>query len=416
MPDDRPTLPFGVLNPVERQLIGRHLDPRNTKATDIIRETARDVFKKDTLTNSGAFKGIVLRIEDNPSSEEPTGWISTIFGSKERKVALRTLKIRIPEIHAALPDPSKYGKNAEGSHKIIDMHPTFIAATQDVSDLSVAVGDIVFCDFANRENLTHPVYLGPVFNGPSPGAVGKQSTRKIFENENKSRLCADRPIGDTMLDVKNITNQLPINKPCDSNPNQLNNANNRSNVNRANEFAHDKGNPLGGMPPMRLVEDKWKRGQNLGQIELIEIMPPFASKSGVFIAKDQSEPFFAMREAAKRDGIDIILNSGFRSFDQQKYLYDGFKSGLSGFNLAARPGWSGHQSGNTFDIANTRGGTSPTYVWLSKNSHIFGFINSGRFFKKQREAWHWAYFDPNDERVIAEGRLSVREKQKVFLV
>ena len=411
MPEDRPNLAFGDLNPVEEPSIGRHLDPRNTRATDIIREAARDVFKKDALNNNGAFKGIVLRIETNPSEEEADSWISNIFGS-ERRPPLRQLKIRIPEIHAALPEPAKYGKAAGESHKIIDMYPTFIASTQDISERPVAAGDIVFCDFGNRENLTHPVYLGPVFAGPTPGAVGETSAQRGFEREAAGGLCASPPVGDTLFGSKGVGTQIPSIESCGNNPNQLNN-NTRGNRDRDAENGHADNND-GGMPPMRQFEDKWRRGQNLGPIELVEIQPPYASKSGVYIAKEQEEAFLALREAAKRDGIRIVLNSGFRSYDQQKYLYEGFQDGRPGFNSAARPGWSNHQSGIAFDIANTGGGRSETYVWLSKNAHKFGFINSGRFFQNQRESWHWEYLGENNSRVVAEGKLSVRQKQNVF--
>lgn len=414
MPDDRLDFAFGDLNPVEEPSIGRHLDTQNTKAFDVLRETARNIFKKDTLTNNGSFKGIVLRIEENINEQEANSWISNIFGS-EKKPSLLQLKIRIPEIHAALPEPSKYGKAAGESHKVIDLYPTFIAASQDISNKPVAVGDIVFCDFGNRENLSHPIYLGPVFSSPHPGAVGKSSTKKDLQKAGEEpHLCAMPPTGDSLFGSKNINNQIPKSESCGVNKRQINNntADNRNFLEENNHITNDDG----GMPKIRQFEEKWKNGQNLGSIELVEVPPPYSSKPGIFIAKDQEDVFFALCEAAKRDGINIILNSGFRSYDQQKYLYDAWRAGRQGFNAAARPGWSNHQSGIAFDIANTGGGKTPTYVWLSKNAHKFGFINTGRFFKTQRESWHWEYLGENDSMVVAEGKLSLKQKQESFLV
>ena len=50
-----------------------------------------------------------------------------------------------------------------------------------------------------------------------------------------------------------------------------------------------------------------------------------------FIAR--LEAFFADPRIANR----VAVVSGVRSYAQQKYLYDGYKSGKRGFNLAANP-------------------------------------------------------------------------------
>jgi LAS superfamily LD-carboxypeptidase LdcB len=144
-----------------------------------------------------------------------------------------------------------------------------------------------------------------------------------------------------------------------------------------------------------------------------------------------AEQYLRMRDAAKADGINLYVSSGFRSpFDgisttsskgnkvfasSQDYLYTSYikqKEGLSSyvyngtdnvrkgktiklgtFNLAARPGRSNHGSGIGLDL--NAGGNSrrrfsnvnkEVYIWLVKNSWKFGFIRS-----VAREEWHFDY-------------------------
>ena len=194
---------FGELNPVEEPNIARVLDTKNTSATDIIKQAALDIFKKDSFENSGPLKGIVLRIESNPDSHEPDSWISRVFGN-EKPPTLKTLKVRIPELHAALPEPTQYGQNAGSSNKIIDLYPSFIAISGEISGKSVAVGDIVSVDFVNRVNMSQPIYLGPIIPGAFPGAVGEKKTKTLFDE--KPKLNIQSPPGDHK--EKNSQNQI----------------------------------------------------------------------------------------------------------------------------------------------------------------------------------------------------------------
>jgi LAS superfamily LD-carboxypeptidase LdcB len=115
-----------------------------------------------------------------------------------------------------------------------------------------------------------------------------------------------------------------------------------------------------------------------------------------------------MMEAAKKDGIKpgISISSGFRSpYDSintksskgftvtassQKYLYDGYKAGKSGFNRAAAPGSSNHGNGIGFDLntgsLNKNSLNKELYVWLVKNSWKFGFVRA-----VFDEEWHFDY-------------------------
>jgi len=126
----------------------------------------------------------------------------------------------------------------------------------------------------------------------------------------------------------------------------------------------------------------WANGNFLGQVTLVQVVG--TDKEIERIAESTCSAFLDMVAAARKDGILIGLNSGFRSFPEQKHLHDGFTRRLPGFNPANRPGTSNHQNGIAFDIDVGGGGSNPVYLWLQKNATSFGFVRTVR-----REAWHW---------------------------
>jgi hypothetical protein len=69
---------------------------------------------------------------------------------------------------------------------------------------------------------------------------------------------------------------------------------------------------------------------------------------------------------------------------QQQYLYSCYVNcSCNNCNLAAKPGYSNHQSGSALDLNTSAPGV---YAWLSKNAGKFGFKRT-----VPSEAWHWEY-------------------------
>ncbi len=128
----------------------------------------------------------------------------------------------------------------------------------------------------------------------------------------------------------------------------------------------------------------WANDTYLGQVTLVRVVG--TAKEIEYIAEATCDKFLAMVEAARKDGITIGINSGFRSYPEQKYLFDGRRRGLPGFAPANRPGNSPHQNGIAFDLDVNGGGSNPAYLWLSKNATSYGFLRTVR-----SEAWHWEY-------------------------
>ena len=86
-----------------------------------------------------------------------------------------------------------------------------------------------------------------------------------------------------------------------------------------------------------------------------------------------------MFAAAKADGYDLFVRSGFRSYATQKSLYNSYvnRDGKAAADrYSARPGHSEHQTGLAFDInkANSSFAGTPEAKWLAENCHKYGFI------------------------------------------
>ncbi len=113
------------------------------------------------------------------------------------------------------------------------------------------------------------------------------------------------------------------------------------------------------------------------------------------------EAFNKMQAAAKVDGLNIYISSGFRSYSYQKTLYNNYvnRDGVTAADTySARVGHSEHQSGLAFDVntindsfANTEEGK-----WLNDNCYKYGFIlryPKGKSDETgyQYEPWHFRY-------------------------
>jgi hypothetical protein len=92
-----------------------------------------------------------------------------------------------------------------------------------------------------------------------------------------------------------------------------------------------------------------------------------------------------MQAAARADGISLRVVSGFRSQAEQQYLYSCYVNcACNNCNLAARPGYSNHQSGYALDLNTAAPGV---LRWLNRNAKRWGFVRT-----VPSEDWHWEYF------------------------
>ena len=110
--------------------------------------------------------------------------------------------------------------------------------------------------------------------------------------------------------------------------------------------------------------------------------------NGLQMRADAAAAYVAMKQAAARVGVHLVATSAFRTMAEQERLWALFQSGEG--NLAAKPGYSNHQSGIAVDIQVGNSFSSKEYVWLQANAQRFGFVNTGATFS-QKEPWHWEY-------------------------
>ncbi|MEZ4450213.1 MAG: M15 family metallopeptidase [Nannocystaceae bacterium] len=100
---------------------------------------------------------------------------------------------------------------------------------------------------------------------------------------------------------------------------------------------------------------------------------------------ETANAYLQMQAAAAKDGVGIQINSGFRTMAEQQYLYNCYiNCNCNNCNLAAKPGYSNHQSGHALDL-NT--GNSGVYNWLKAHGGAWGFKAT-----VPSESWHWEWW------------------------
>ncbi|MDQ5957194.1 MAG: zinc D-Ala-D-Ala carboxypeptidase [Patescibacteria group bacterium] len=104
---------------------------------------------------------------------------------------------------------------------------------------------------------------------------------------------------------------------------------------------------------------------------------------------------------AKNTGINLVINSGYRSFNEQKGLKSAYtqRYGSGANTFSADQGYSEHQLGTTVDITDGKVGLVTSFentkasTWLRDNAYRYGFILSyprGNNYYMY-EPWHWRY-------------------------
>lgn len=109
------------------------------------------------------------------------------------------------------------------------------------------------------------------------------------------------------------------------------------------------------------------------------------SADGKPVERNTGNAYAVMQAAAARQGVGIVVVSGFRTMAEQQYLYACYVNcNCNSCNLAASPGYSNHQSGSALDLNTSN---SAVFNWLTANAGSFGFRRT-----VPSEPWHWEYF------------------------
>ncbi|GAQ79155.1 Peptidase M15B and M15C [Klebsormidium nitens] len=118
--------------------------------------------------------------------------------------------------------------------------------------------------------------------------------------------------------------------------------------------------------------------------------------------------FFAMQQAAWKEGVQLLPISGFRSIEDQKDVFFGIKaernqSAKERAKVSAPPGYSEHHTGYALDIGDAKAANTDleftfdqtsAFEWLQRNGAKFHFEMSfprDNPYGVAYEPWHWRY-------------------------
>jgi hypothetical protein len=109
---------------------------------------------------------------------------------------------------------------------------------------------------------------------------------------------------------------------------------------------------------------------------------------------DVAAAFDRVYAAARRDGVTLVINSGYRSDAEQAKLFAQHPNP----HWVAPPGHSLHRYGTELDL-----GPPSAYGWLQRNAGRFHFVR-----RYSWEPWHWGYgLNPRSAPAVADGRSAV---------
>ena len=127
----------------------------------------------------------------------------------------------------------------------------------------------------------------------------------------------------------------------------------------------------------------------------------------------------------RKEGLNIIYRSGFRSYAEQTQLYNSYvqRDGKKAADkYSAAPGTSEHQTGLAFDIGTnpsnsdfkTAFGSTAEGRWLAKNAYKYGFIlrypkGKEKITGYQYEPWHFRYVGKKAAKAIHDQKTTLEE-------
>ena len=139
--------------------------------------------------------------------------------------------------------------------------------------------------------------------------------------------------------------------------------------------------------------------------------------TGIRLQPQAAAAYKKLAAAARRDGVDIRLTSGYRSYAVQKGLLEKYTRAYGSTyaqRIAAKPGTSEHQTGLAIDVGNRNRAcalracfaTTKVGRWMAKNAPAHGFIL--RYPKGMEsvtgyayEPWHFRYVGTAQAKAMA---------------
>lgn len=141
------------------------------------------------------------------------------------------------------------------------------------------------------------------------------------------------------------------------------------------------------------------------------------------------DAYLNMWNGASNEGFYLMVSSSYRNYDEQESVYNNYKKRYGeeyADGIAARPGFSEHQTGYALDIfekTSTNQKTfheSTAYEWLKNNSYKYGFIlrypeDKENITGYSFESWHYRYVGIEVATYIYENNITFDEYYAYFL-
>lgn len=159
----------------------------------------------------------------------------------------------------------------------------------------------------------------------------------------------------------------------------------------------------------------------------ISISPDIDTKNSnsAKLRKEAADALTQMYHDAKKLGYNLVLNSAYRSYSEQKAIYDEYFAKydeVTAASLVAMPGASEHQTGLGVDLTSQSVisgerlvfGDTVEYKWCVENSYKYGFIlrfeeNKANITGIGKEPWHFRYVGKDAAKKIYENKWTLEE-------
>jgi D-alanyl-D-alanine carboxypeptidase len=125
------------------------------------------------------------------------------------------------------------------------------------------------------------------------------------------------------------------------------------------------------------------------------------NRGEIYLLPEARDALTAMAAQAARDGIELRIDSGYRSAAYQRKVYirlmeEKNKSFAEAARYVAPPGYSEHMLGLAVDFAPSdwRFVKTPAYGWLKQHAAAFGFRETYPESRPNHQPWepsHWRY-------------------------
>jgi len=161
---------------------------------------------------------------------------------------------------------------------------------------------------------------------------------------------------------------------------------------------------------------------------MVKVSKQYSYGDNQMVTSETFDAFLSMFNAARKEDLTLIINSSYRSYEDQEEIYNEYKDtrGEEAANkIAAKAGFSEHQTGLSIDIQ-TYGSTASTFEefdefkWLQDNAHKYGFIL--RYPKDKEyltgyeyESWHYRYVGIEAATYIYENDITFDEYYAYFV-